>query len=96
MKASGLICRGILDVRPAAQVHEGIVLIDGDLRLLLERVAVLVQAALLEPVDQLQLVGLVLEDLARFVGGHDLLHELEFAGDDLPHALLDLPAGLRA
>ena len=76
-------------VRPAAQVHEDIVLIDRDLRLLLERVAVLVEAALLEPVDQLELVGLVLEDLARLVGRDDLLHEVVLAGDDLAHALLD-------
>ena len=54
-------------MRAAAQVGEGIVLVDRDFRLLIQRVAVLVEAALLQALDQFQLVGLVFEDLARFV-----------------------------
>ena len=72
MRAEGLICPVCLHVRAAAQVGEGVGGVDGDLGLLLQRVAILVEAALLEPVDQLQLVGLVLEDLAGFIGGNDL------------------------
>ena len=66
-------------VRAAAQVRERIVLVDRDLRLLLERIAVLIQSAFFQPFDQFQLVGLVLEDLARLIGRDDLLHELVLA-----------------
>ncbi len=73
--ALGLICSGVFHVRPAAQVDEGVVFVSGDIRLLLQRVAVFVQAAFFQAVDQLQLVGLVVEDVAGFVGGNFLAYE---------------------
>ena len=81
---------GVLDVRPAAQVREGIALVERDFRLGIQRVAVFVQAAFFQAVDQFQLVGLVLEDLAGFIGRYNLLDEGVPAGDDLAHAFLDL------
>ena len=56
----------IFYVRPTAQVYEGILLVNGYLRLLLERIPVFVQAALFKPDDQLYFIGLVLENFARF------------------------------
>ena len=64
LKADGLISRG-LDMRPAAQVREGIALVERNFRLyLLQRVAVFVQPAFFQAVDQFHLVGLVLKTLA--------------------------------
>ena len=77
-------------MRPAAQVREGIALVQADDRLFSERVAVFVQAAFFEAVDQFQLVGLVLEDLAGFIGGDDLFDKGMPGGDDLAHAFFDL------
>ncbi len=58
---------GGLDVRPAAQVREGIALVERDFRFTIQRVAIFVQPAFFQAVDQFQLVRLVLENLAGFV-----------------------------
>ena len=50
-----------------------------------ERVAVLVKAALLQPIDQLLLVGLPFEDLPGFTGRNLFAHERVPAGDNLAH-----------
>jgi hypothetical protein len=58
-------------------------------------VAVLVDAAALQPVDQFQLVGLVGKERAHVVGAYLAVDEGELAADDLAHALLDLLQVLR-
>jgi hypothetical protein len=44
---------------------------------------------LLQAIDQLQLIGLVCEDAASFIGGDDFFLEIVMASNDLPHALFD-------
>lgn len=79
----------MLHVRPAAEVFEGVMLVGADHRRLVGLVAVLVDAALGQPVDQLQLVGLVGEELARLVGADLAVLEGMPAGDHLAHAFFD-------
>ena len=84
-----------LDMRPAAQVRERVVLVDRDLRLFPERIAVFVEAAFFQAFDEFQLVGLVGKDLLGFLRREDRLFELMLALDDLAHPLFDLLQVLR-
>ena len=80
----------MIEVRPAAQVLERVVPVGADDDRPSALVAILVDAALRQPVDQLQLVRLALEKLPRFVGAHLAIGERVLAGDDLAHPFLDL------
>ena len=82
-------------VRPLAQILEGVLgigaddqILDGPL-LVLDVITVFVELPPQQSVDDLQLVGLILEQFARFLGRHDLVAQGVLAGDDLAHALLD-------
>ena len=57
---------GIFNMRTAAQVNKTGVLVDGNLWLFIQRVTVVVRAALLKTFDQFQLIGLIFENLAGF------------------------------
>ena len=83
-------------MRTAAQVRECIVLIDRNLRLLFQRIAIFIQSAFFESFDQLHFIGLVGKDLLRLFGRDDRLLELMLALHDLSHALFDLLPDLRA
>jgi hypothetical protein len=82
---------GALHVRPPAQVLEGVVPVGGENRALAgrERVAVFVGAALQDVLDELQLVGLILEQRAGLLRGDLPADEGVVPGDDLPHPRLD-------
>ena len=80
---------GVVQVRPAAQVDEVIVLIGGDGRRFLGLLAIFVHAASLQPLDQLDLVGLVGEKLLGRDRADLLPDERILAGRDLAHAFLD-------
>ena len=86
---------GVLDVRPLAQVLEGVLAIGSDRHRLVELVAHLVDLPLAQAGDQLLLVGLVGEQRGGLLAAH--LAELErvLAADDAAHALLDLLEVLR-
>ena len=81
---------GVIKMRPAAQIFEGVVAVGADDDRPGRLVAVLVDAALRQAVDQLQLVGLIGENRARFIGADLAVLERILAGDDLPHPFLDL------
>jgi len=49
-------------MRSATQIDKGIMLVDGDFNLILKRVAILIKPALIQTFDQLQFIGLILED----------------------------------
>ena len=76
-------------MRATAQVHERAIDIERDDRLLLEGVAVLVEPALLQPVDQFKFVRLVCELAARLVRRDFAAHEAGVLGNDLPNAPFD-------
>ena len=75
MKASGLDLAGGGHVGAAAEVEEAVLLVGRD--------------GPLEGLDQLELEGLVGEELACLVLGHFLADELRARGYDAPHLLLD-------
>src|SRR5690606_34000227 len=78
------------DVRPAAQVGKGVLRVDRELAgRLCDLAAVFVYPAIDQIINQLQLVGLILEKLAGFLGA-DLAHGegVRLAHDGL-HASLD-------
>ena len=77
-------------MRPAAQVRERIVLVDRDLGLLLQWVAVFIQTAFFKTFDQFQFIRLVRKDFLGFLGRENFLFKLVLALDDLAHALFDL------
>src|SRR6266536_3421229 len=82
---------GPADVRAAAQVHEVVVLVDGQRGGLVRRqgLAVVVDVARLDPLDQIELEGLVGEPPPGLVSGQLAHDERVTRGDDLAHALLD-------
>ena len=65
-------------------------LVDGNVGLLVERVAVLVQSAFFETLDEFQFVGLVGKNFLCLVRRDDRLLELMLALHDLAHPLFDL------
>ena len=79
-----------LHVRAATQVRERVALIDRNLGLFGQRLPVLVEAAFFQALDQFQLIGLILENLARLFSRNHLLDEGVASGDDLAHTLFDL------
>ena len=79
---------GVLDVGPAAEVLERVMLVGADDRLFGHLVAVFVDLSLVESVDEFQLVGLVGKELARLAGADLAIGEVVLAADDLAHALL--------
>jgi len=85
----GIDLPGVFDVRAAAKVRELIVAVGGNDGGLAERVAVLVFPALLQPGDQLQLVGLVRKETLGFPRVDFAAHKGIVPADDLAHALLD-------
>ena len=89
LKRRGVDLPGVLDVRAAAQVGEFVVDVQRDLRLALQRAPIFIEIALLQASDQLQLVGLILERLARLLSRDHFALELVPPGDDLAHALLE-------
>ena len=64
--------------------------IDRNWDALVRRIAVLIQPALLQPFDQLQLIGLILEEFLSLLGGDFLAHESLTLADKLLHACFDL------
>jgi hypothetical protein len=81
---------GIVHVRATTEVHERIMLIDRYLRFDIQRISVLVEAALFQSLDQFQFIRLAFEDFARFLGGQHFLLEVVMTGDDLAHAFFKL------
>ena len=77
-------------MRPATQILKRILLIGADHHLGLDLVAILIHAAFGQPVNQFQLIGLIMEDRARLVRRHLAIGKLVPPADDLAHALLDL------
>ncbi len=83
-------------VRPLAQVFEAPLPIGADnqfldgARFVFYVVAIFVEFTAQQAVDDLQFIGLILEQIVGFGGRHDLVAQREFAGDDLAHALLDV------
>ena len=77
-----------LDVRPAAQVGEGVLLVDGDGRRARGGVTVLV-LTFGESVDEFELVRVVLEDVSPLVGRDFADLERVLALDDGPHPVGD-------
>src|ERR1051325_3678032 len=73
-----------------AEVDERIVLIDRNLRLLFEWISIFIESTFFQPVNQLKLVGLIFEDLTRFLRRDNFLVELILALHDLPHTLFNL------
>ena len=82
-----LFCR--LHMRTTAQVYKRILLIDGYLRLLFKRIAILIESAFFEAIDQFQLIGLVCKNLTRLLRRNDSLLKLMFALHDSTHPLFD-------
>jgi hypothetical protein len=62
---------------------------------LVRRVAILIQAALFQPFNQLQLIRLILEELLGLLGGDLLAHESLILADKFLHARFDLGQVLR-
>ena len=79
----------VLDMGTPAEILERILLVGADDRLLCHLIAILVDLARFQPVDQFQLVGLIGEEGAGFVGADLAIVERMLAADDLAHALLD-------
>lgn len=77
------------NVWTAAKIREAPGLVDRDRHNLIAGVAVIIQPAVLQPVNQFQLEGLVGEKLTRFRSGNFLAAELLLLGDELLHALLN-------
>ena len=77
-------------MRTAAQVCECILLVDRNLRLDVERIAIFILAALFESFDQLQLVRLIGKNFLCLICRNNRLLKLMLALDDLSHPLFDL------
>ena len=75
---------------PAAEILEAILLVGADRRLVARLVAIFIDPAARQPVDQFELVGLVMEERARLVGAHLAVGKGMAATDNLAHALFDL------
>jgi hypothetical protein len=80
----------VLQVWAAAKILEAVLLVGADHRLLGRLVAVLVDAAFFQPLDQFELVHLAGKELARFIGADLAVDKRMLARDDLAHPLLDL------
>ena len=76
LEGVGLEVAGSRDVGSATEVEEAVLLIGGD--------------GALESLDQVELEGLLGEQLPRFVFRDFLADELGVSGDDTPHLLLDV------
>ena len=79
----------MLNMRAAAQICEGVVGVERYFRGFIDRLAVFIHAALLQSLDQIDLKGLVFEDLPGFFGRDDFFLELVFSGNDLAHAFFN-------
>ncbi len=75
-------------MRTATQVSEPFVFVDGNFGFLGHRVAVLIQIAGFQTLDQLQFVRLVVKDLFGFVRADHLAVKCHAGLDDPAHALL--------
>ena len=80
----------VFHMRSPAQIHERIVFVDRDFGLHIQRLSVLVQAALFQPIDQFQLVGLFLEDFAGFFRRQYFFLETVVSSNDLSHTFFEL------
>ncbi len=89
LHAGGVDLPGALDVRPAAQVGEGAVAEDRDLRLLINHRPVLVLSPGFQSGDQLELVRLVGEHAAGVVARECLALKGMVLVDDLAHTRLE-------
>ena len=93
-KTIGRNIAGARHVRATAEVLEGILAIGRDHRAPTARRALLFLAGG-EPVDQLKLVRLILEERSRFLSADDAGDEGVIPGDDAPHAPFDLAEVVR-
>ncbi len=76
-------------MRPAAKVHERAAGVNGNLRLLFQRIAVLIFLTGFQSFNQLQFERLVFEELLGLVSRDHLAFKTFFALDDAAHTLLD-------
>ena len=89
LEGGGVNLSGILDVRAPAKVDETGVAVDRNLRLHIQGIAVLVEATLLQALDQLNLIRLIVKYAPRFISRDYLFFKGVLLGNDLAHALLD-------
>src|SRR5689334_3322354 len=80
----------VMYVWTTAKVDERIMLIDRNLRLLFEWISIFIESTFFQSINQLELVRLFFEYLARFACRDNFLVELMLTLHDLPHPFFDL------
>ncbi len=80
---------GMFQMWTAAEILEAVLLVGADHRLLGYRIAIFVDASRFQPIDQFQLVGLIVKEIAGFVSSDLAIGKWMPAADNLAHPLLD-------
>src|SRR5690606_11570035 len=80
----------MFEVGPATEILEHILLVRADHRFLGDFIAVLIHFALSQSLDQFQLIGLIVEQLARLIRTYLAIDKGVTTSNNPPHPLFDL------